>query len=56
MWRRDRKFKQVDLADLNPVRYKKKQKPYNKISVSGRDNKSRKMRRVNWPFVIAFCS
>lgn len=54
MWRRDRKNKQVDLSDLNPVRYKKEdRKPYNKISVSARDRKPRKKKRINWPFVIA---
>ena len=55
MWRRDRKNKQVDLSDLNPVRYKKEdRKPYNRIVVSARDRKpKRKKKRINWPFVIA---
>ena len=55
MWRRDRKSKQVDLSDLNPVRYKKEdRKPYNRIVVSSRDRKpKRKKKRINWPFVIA---
>ena len=54
MWRRDRKNKQVDLSDLNPVRYKKEdRKPYNKISVSTRDRHPRKKKRINWSFVIA---
>ena len=53
MWRRDRKNKQVDLSDLNPVRYKKEdRKPYNKISVSTRDMHPRKKKRINWSFVI----
>lgn len=55
MWRRDRKSKQVDFSDLNPVRYKKKErKPYNRIVVSSRDRKpKRKKKRINWPFVIS---
>ena len=55
MWRHDRKSKQVDLSDLNPVRYKKEdRKPYNRIVVSARDRKTkRKKKRINWPFVIA---
>ena len=55
MWRRDRKSKQVDLSDLNPVRYKKEdRKPYNRIVVSDRDRKpKRKKKRMNWPFVIS---
>lgn len=54
MWRYDRKNKQVDLSDLNPVRYKKEdKKPYNKISVSARDREPRKKKRINWSFVIA---
>ncbi len=55
MWRRDRMSEQVDLSDLNPVRYKKKdRKPYNRIVVGARDRKpKRKKKRINWPFVIA---
>ena len=55
MWRRDRMSDQVDLSDLNPVKYKKKdRKPYNRISVSVRDRKQRKNKKnINWPFVIA---
>jgi LPXTG-site transpeptidase (sortase) family protein len=55
MWRRDRNSKQVDLSDLNPVRYKKKErKPYNRIVVSSRDRMPKtKKKRMNWPFVIS---
>lgn len=50
MWRRDREFKQVDLSDLNPVRYKKEKKEYNRITVQ-KPKKRRK--KVNWTFVTA---
>ena len=51
MWRRDRKYKQVELSDLNPVRYKKEKKPYNRIVV--RDFTKRKKKKVNWALFIA---
>ena len=49
MWRRDRKFKQVDLCDLNPVRYKKEKKPYNRIVV--REYKTKKKKK-NWGLIL----
>ena len=51
MWKRDRKYKQVELSDLNPIRYKKEKKPYNRIVV--RDFTKKKKKKVNWAFVIA---
>lgn len=49
MWRRERRFKQVDLCDLNPVRYKKERKQYNRIVV--RENKT-KRKKKNWTLIL----
>lgn len=51
MWRHNKKYKQIDLSELNPIRYKKEKKTYNRIVV--RDYSKKKNKKVNWALFTA---
>lgn len=51
MFKKNKKKRPPELYDLNPIRYKKEKKPYNRIVV--RDYSKKKKKKVNWALFTA---